>query len=714
MRKKYILLAVVTCALVAIVVTLQRQPVYASTVHSAAEGQPLYIHLDRALSAKSLKNDVLYITNKDGEQIRGNIALSESKDMITVVGLSKGSYTLHIKKEAFTILSKGKKELKIPFSIVERVEKITSTKDLQTYFRAAFNNDNGRRLYAREDMVTAESEDSAAKNEASPGDYSTTNNQVEGIEEGDIVVTDGRYIYALLDNKLVVTDAKDAKNMQVIATKAFQENEYATKLMLYKGVLIVAYEGYDEKKITGKDYTQATYYTKFKFYDVKDPKNMQLVREIGQEGTAAGIRQYGDTLYIVTNSSPNYWLMQEGIDVELRPVMYDSSKQNTSEPLPVEKISILPHSQEPNYTTITTLNLTNYEKGSMTTQSYLGSGATLYMSQKAIYVTAPKFEYTTPATENEVLVDRLMLPASQNTNVYKFAIDKTAVQLVAQNEVKGMLLNQFSMDEYNGNLRIATTEGFAWGKNADSKNHLFILDSKLQQIGALTDLARGERIYSVRFMGEKAYIVTFKEVDPLFVIDVANPRQPKVLGELKIPGFSNYLHPLGENHLIGIGYDTEVRMDSYSKEPFIVTKGMKLALFDVTDLANPKEQDAVIIGGRGTYSAVQYDHKALMRNVEKGYYGFPVTIYDENGKGEMRYLGTGAQVYEVTTKGITLKGDLIDKAQANEQYEQWEKAVQRIIYIDDAVYTISSEEIKSYNIDSFRQLDEVKITAKRP
>ena len=211
-------------------------------------------------------------------------------------------------------------------------------------------------------------------------------------------------------------------------------------------------------------------------------------------------------------------------------------------------------------------------------------------------------------------------------------------------------------------------------------------------------------------MGDKAYIVTFKETDPLFVIDTAEPSNPKVLGELKIPGFSNYLHPLDENHLVGIGYDTEQRMDSWSKEPFTVTKGMKISLFDVSDFANPKEQDMVIIGGRGTYSEVQYNHKALFRNEALNYYGFPVILYEEGKNEDVKYKGLGALVYEITTeKGIQLKGNLITPAKANELYEDWESSISRLVYIDDALYTISPKEIKSYDLKTFESIGQMKI-----
>lgn len=260
------------------------------------------------------------------------------------------------------------------------------------------------------------------------------------------------------------------------------------------------------------------------------------------------------------------------------------------------------------------------------------------------------------------------------------------------------------MDEHDGYFRIATTEGNSWGSNADSKNHLFILDGNLKQVGAVNDLAKGERIYSARFMGDKAYLVTFKETDPLFVIDTSNPKSPKVLGELKIPGFSNYLHPIGENHLLGIGYETEVIMNEGAKEPTVTTGGMKLSLFDITNFNNPKEQQAVVIGGRGTYSSVHYDYKALFRDPRNDIYGFPVSVYRSEGdEDRLKYEGTGAYLYKVTSKGIELKADLIEKARPGEQYEDNYHVVRRILFVDDKLYTISSSKISSYNGNTFKK-----------
>ncbi|UZM99883.1 beta-propeller domain-containing protein [Lysinibacillus sp. MHQ-1] len=165
------------------------------------------------------------------------------------------------------------------------------------------------------------------------------------------------------------------------------------------------------------------------------------------------------------------------------------------------------------------------------------------------------------------------------------------------------------------------------------------------------------------------------------------------------------MHPLDDTHLIGIGYDTEQRYDSFTKRNFTVTTNMKMSLFDVSDFKNPKEQSTVKIGGKGSYSEVQYNPKALFRNKEYNYFGFPVVQY-EAGKGDnILYKGQGAQIYEITAnKGIVLKGNIMS-ATNGEPYENWEQVVQRVVYIEDALYTVARNEVKSYQLKDFKPLD---------
>lgn len=672
--------------------------------------QPYNVNFSYDLEKESIKNGNIYLTNKDGKKIEAQITLQQSNQSLSVITSVPGEYVLHVEKNAFKKSSAKMKKQTVEFKVLEKIEQLTSIQDLENYFQAILT--KNKRNYSHiesKGFVSEESADTATSNSFS---YSSTNNQVEDIEEGDIVVTDGHYIYSILENQIVITDASDPKSLKVKSKISLEPNSYPIQLMMHDDMLIVILDQYIEMKqnpnIGGISLTKAA------FYNVEDAANPKLIREVGQDGYMNGVRIYNDVLYVVTNKTPNYWLLSEEEDVELRPYMYDSAAGEQIKPMDIKQLSILPGSMEPSYTIISAIDLENFESKEIKTKGFLGGSSTLYMSNKALYLTA--FNYSSMINESSnskmsFTTDMAIMPVATNTDVYKFTIDGTKVEYAASTSLKGNLLNQFSMDEHDGYFRIATTEGNTWGSPSQtSKNHLFIFDDKLKKVGELTDLAKGERIYSVRFMGDKGYIVTFKQVDPLFVIDLANPEQPKILGELKIPGYSNYLHPLDENHLIGFGYETETRIDSYSKEPFMTTAGMKISLFDITDFKNPKEQDTVVIGDRGTYSNLQYNHKALFRNDKYSYFGFPVIVYDGKGEYDVQYKGTGALVYEITAdKGIKLKGNLITPAKKGEQYEQWEDIISRLLYIDEALYTVSSNEVKSYDLKTFKQLDSVKI-----
>lgn len=682
--------------------------------------QAYNVDFSQQLDEKSIDNGYIYVTTEDGKRVDAQIALQSSQQSLAITHDKPGDYVLHVEKKAFKQPSVSMKKQKIDYRVIEKIESIASLEELESYFQKLLNKEKRYSVGGVEesaDMATTEA--SSTRNTVTDGTHSETNNQVEGIEEGDIVTTDGQYIYAVIDQSVVITDAKNPKNLKQVSKITLKENSYPIQLMIHNNMLIVIFDQYielEKENSSKKYYTTGTSMTKVAFYNIDNPQKPNLVREIGQDGYMNGVRKTDDMLYVITNKTPDYWIMSQE-DVELRPYTFDSQESEEIEPMEIEDISILPGTMEPNYTIISAIDLNNFANKKIETKGFLGGSSTLYMSPNALYLTAVNYIMPTSFESSELSdtatsVSRttMLVPMASNTTLYKFAIDGLDVNLVANTSIKGSVLNQFSMDEHNGYFRVAVTEGNTWGTNANSKNHLFIFDDKLKKVGEITDLAKGERIYSARFMGDKAYIVTFKQVDPLFVIDVANPEKPEVLGELKIPGFSNYLHPLDENHLIGIGYDTEVTTDNYTKEPFVTRKGMKVSLFDITDFENPKEQDTVVIGGRGTYSEIEYNHKALFRNEQLNYYGFPITIYEGKSDYDIEYKGTGAVVYEITAEdGIQLKGDLITPAKVEEQYEDWNSLITRLIYIDNSLYTISRNEIKSYNLQNFKQLDYMKI-----
>lgn len=679
------LIAIVFLCGIAYVFTPQPH-VYAST--TIFEDQDFYAEFDTPLKKASITNGSIYVVNEKGEKVSAAFSLKEKNKVLVIQDLSEGIYTLHVEKTAFK--KKPQSDMKLQFSVVKELQAIQSQQDLRDYFNILLNEQ--RNLPGEMEAEKTESFTS----EDTAGSHSGTNNQVDGIEEGDIAVTDGKHIYSIHEQSIFITDAK---KMEVISKINIPET-YPSKLLLHEGKLLVFYDKYVEEKAR-RGYYGGTSMTQVAIYDMSNASKPQLIREVGQEGHAVGIREYKDVLYIVTNNSPNYWLLREEKNLDLRPRLYDSNEEALTR-APLDSIHIFPGSREANYVIVSALDLKNDKTSEFMAETFVGAGSSLYMSEEAIYMAAPT--YSSMGTLEDSMEKISIMPMWNNdTELYKFTISGTSVKMTARTTIEGALVNQFSMDEYNGYFRVATTTGQASMREANSNNHLFILDKNLKEVGKLTDLARGEKIYSVRFMGEKAYIVTFKETDPLFVIDVANPEKPKVLGELKIPGFSNYLHPLDENHLIGIGYDTKVETDAYTKQPVVYTMGMKVSLFDVSNVSKPKEVDNEIIGGRGTYSDVQHDHKALYRDKENGYYGFPIVLYKEE-----QYKGSGALVYRITPSGIDLAGDMIIKAQG-EQYEDWNTTVQRLLYVDDTMYAVTPSKIDAYHRTTFEKLKTIKL-----
>ena len=270
------------------------------------------------------------------------------------------------------------------------------------------------------------------------------------------------------------------------------------------------------------------------------------------------------------------------------------------------------------------------------------------------------------------------------------------------------------MDESGDYFRIATTEGFTWDDS--SLNNLYVLDGDLTVVGSVEGLAPGEEIYSVRFIGDRAYMVTFKTVDPLFVIDVEDPRDPEVLGELKIPGFSDYLHPYGDDYLIGFGLDTDAmtqeEMDDMGVEGAWY-QGVKLAMFDVSDVSDPVELHKEVIGDRGTHSELNWNHKALLFDEGKGIMAFPINVAEISDDvkndpdtpswtwGESVFQG--AYIYDLSVDdGFELRGTATHygdfEAEYNESYD-YTKWLNRILYIGDYFYTVSEAFVKAHNMD---------------
>ncbi len=311
----------------------------------------------------------------------------------------------------------------------------------------------------------------------------------------------------------------------------------------------------------------------------------------------------------------------------------------------------------------------------------------------------------------------------ETTHIVRIKIQGSTITSEASGKVPGRVLNQFSMDEYGDYFRIATTiSGFSGdvilGQTTQS-NNVYVLNMNLTIVGRLENLAPGESIYSARFMGSRCYLVTFKKVDPLFVIGLDDPTAPEVLGKLKIPGFSDYLHPYSENLLIGIGKET---VDAEEGD-FAWYQGIKIALFDVSDVANPRQIASYIIGDRGTDSPVLYDHKAFLFDKDRNLLAIPILLAEinenqypdgvpPNAYGE--FVWQGLYVFTITENSISLRGrithmDNNEDLQKSGYYFDSVYSVKRSLFIENMLYSISDMKVKINDLTSLVPVNEVKL-----
>lgn len=529
------------------------------------------------------------------------------------------------------------------------------------------------------------------------GDHSSTNVQVAGVDEGDSVKTDGRYIYQLRGNDLKITQAEGA-SLQPASTISFNKQMTPSEFYLYGKNLVVIgtlqqyapYPYLDMPQVKMIMPPMQSPDTQILFYDISVPEKPQLVRTYEADGSYLTSRLTGGKLYLIANKSLyTYGLKADGV----LPTFKDSATGQT-QVARFDEIRYFPDSVESNLMITLGFNL-DAPKAAPDKGIYLGSGNTVYASTDSLFVAMNKYQYRVQTFAPEPVF-------SQTTEIFKFALTDGRISFKAKGSVPGTILNQFAMDAQGSTFRIATTTGETWSSGENiSKNNLYVLNSAMTIQGRLEGLAPGERIYSVRFLGDRAYMVTFRQVDPFYVINLKDSSNPQVLGYLKIPGFSDYLHPYDSNTVIGFGKETVETKNG------VRTEGLKIGLFDVSDVQNPVEKQKLILGGAGSWSEVLNNHKALLFSKDKNLFALPVTLY-ETVNGQSQFTWQGAHVYTMDpVKGFTLRGTsthLTDQEMANAgiQWYDSQKNIQRIIYIGDTLYTLSDYGIKSHEINTMK------------
>lgn len=500
---------------------------------------------------------------------------------------------------------------------------------------------------------------------ASSKDFSKTNIQVFGVDEADIVKTDGKYIYALLNNYLNIIEV-DKDTMKIISKIKASSNTVDSssnyiEMYISDNKLIVIKSFYQNNytyDVIRKSnfYNNSTTTVSAVIFDITDKSKPTKINELSQSGNYISSRLIDNYLYITSN----YYVY----NIEKRDIKTYIPMAN-EKPIDINDILILPRPTN-SYVTITGIDINNSNKH-ISSKAVLGNSNNIYADTDNIYVVGS--DYNTRRDE---------------TNIIKFKTDKGVISLEATGKVNGTILNQFSMDEYNDYFRIVTThydynrfiidDIVGPGEEETTKNNLYVLDKNLKLVSKIEGLAKGERIYSVRFDKDISYFVTFKQVDPLFVVDLSNPEKPVIKTELKIPGFSEYLHVYDDKYLFGLGKE--------ANDKGRVTS-LKISMFDISDKNNVIEKYKTVIGNNETWSEASYNHKAILISKSKNLIAFP--------------LSSSYIVYKFDDgKGFTKLKEI-----KNNDYYYYGNS--RGLYIDDYLYVVSPNQVQTVNLNTFEE-----------
>ena len=508
-------------------------------------------------------------------------------------------------------------------------------------------------------LATGDSGTSMAVNSSDTGSHSETYLQVDDVDEADIVKTDGKYIYYVTDRcEVVILSAKDGKTEKLSTIGSNEIENYINDIYLKGDKLVTVGTYYKDDAEEG--------YTGIVVYDISDRRRPEVLYDFSQTGSILSSRMVGDYVYLVTND----YVYRGGRTVPVCGSLDDLRKLEASD------ICCMPAPCGTSYIVLSAVDISSGTKGRSATKAVLGASSEIYCNNHNLYCTS--MEWSDDSN-------------TSYTRIVRASLDGLNVRFNTTNKVRGYVNSQFSMDERDGYFRIATTSERA----GIEVNNLYVLDSKLKETGKVTGFARNESIKAVRFIGDKAYVITYEAIDPLFIIDLSDPAKSVIEGEVKIDGFSTLLIPVSDDRLLGIGHATGD--NGYGGE---YDSGLKLALFDISDPSEPKVLDSKEFENMS--SLAQYDHHALMVNKEEGYFAIPYEIWDYSvtedviTDGEDELYEEPAEPESSYDTGVLLfkAGDRIGKT---DKHSLDSTVIFRSVYIGDWIYALDGDgNVKSF------------------
>jgi uncharacterized secreted protein with C-terminal beta-propeller domain len=582
------------------------------------------------------------------------------------------------------------------------------------------------------------------------GDFSETNVQVAGIDEADIMKTDGDFIYAISNNRVFIIRAYPGKDAEIVSTVDFSRKQ-PTGMFIHGNKLAVFGHLHSRDFLKDIDFAPIHGMSFFEIYDMSDRSRPELKKDFKFEGTYFNARMKDEHVYFI--------LINQPVSRATLPTPVIIEDEHVRD-IPVTDIAYfnIPY-MNPQLVTVHSIDIEKAENNDSKSVA-VEHGQNMYMSHKNIYITYTQIvneqkinqkmlnelieqhvsdtemllidkirktdddvlsEYEKDLKVKDIYMSHFNLLSSmerariQNraqeltqkklqkygnlefTVVHRIGVNNGRVRVKDNGTVPGHIINQFSMDEKDGVFRIATTISRRWSGysgSRESTNNVYTLDDDLYIIGRLEGLARSEQIYSTRFIGDRLYMVTFRQIDPFFVIDLKNPRKIKELGKLKIPGFSRYLHPYDRNTIIGIGQDATEQGR---------TTGLKISLFDVRNVSKPKEVAKFVTDERYANSTALYEHKAFLFDRNKKLLVIPAFSHGHNG--DQSY--NGAFVFRISKDKVKLRG-LIDHSMA--KYGN-NLQVERSLWIKDLLYTKSPNLLRINEIASLSAVKNIALNS---
>jgi uncharacterized secreted protein with C-terminal beta-propeller domain len=519
--------------------------------------------------------------------------------------------------------------------------------------------------------------------------HSETNIQVAGVDEADTVKTDDKgYMYVLSNDTVYILTAYPPTQARVLANIKFTDM-YPIGIFVSGERLAVLGSQYSYPAIMFSPYERfyvADIKTYVRVYDINDRSNPVLIKDLALTGSYFNSRMISDYIYLVV-SKPAYTVN----DTIFLPEIVMNGRATEIAPTDIRYFNGTEEYYQ--YTTFVAMNIQNTTEAPTYLTTLLGATSNMYVSQENMYVTFQDWYW------------------GGNTTIYRIHLQASNMTIEASGKIPGQEHNQYSMDEYGDYFRIQTQ---TWSDGV-SKTNVYVLDMNLSIVGNLSNIAVGENFHSARFMGNRCYLVTFQNTDPLFVINLTDPTSPTILGNLTIPGYSDYLHPYDETHLIGVGKNTVEAEEGN----FAWYQGIKISLFDVSNVTNPVQEASYVIGDRGSDTPVLTDPKAFLFDKSRNLLVIPVMVAKID---ESKYpspvpssaygdpVWQGAYVFDISLyHDLVSEGNIthLDNGASINDQGYW---VTRSLYIEDVLYTVSDRMIKMNRLDDMSLIGQVPLS----